>query len=223
MNINKKLLLIYLFITSIGFSQQIEFGPNVSYGFTNIANSRVTEGRAVIGDALWNISEGFSILYYFGNPHKKGTNGIHFEFVNSKRGSKSESNSGSEYSFNSKALNLNYRRAGNLGNNFGIYADLGIGYNLLDNNNIYKGNVDETVAFEKINNNNLLIKKNEITFLYAIGVDKVILKDKFVIFLEFSGDGGITKINNGSGSYRTQSLGFSTGLRYLIPIKRSYN
>lgn len=219
---NKKLLLVCFFITTIGLSQQIEFGPNVSYGFTNIANSRVTEGRAVIGNALWNINEGFSILYYFGNPNQKGTNGIHFEFVNSKRGSKSESNSGSEYNFNSKSLNLNYRRAGRLGNNFGVYADLGFGYNFLDNNNIYKGDVDEIEAFKKINNN-LLIKKNEITFLFAIGVNKLILKDNFLLFLEFNGDGGITKINEGSGSYRTQSLGFSTGLRYLIPIKKSNN
>ncbi|OMQ13560.1 hypothetical protein [[Flexibacter] sp. ATCC 35103] len=216
---NKKLLLFFLFTTSIGFSQQIEFGPNISYGFTNIANSRVTEGRAVIGDALWNINEGFSVLYYFGNPHQKGTNGIHFEFVNSKRGSKSESNSGSEYNFDSNSLNLNYRRAGSLGNNFGIYADLGFGYNILDNNNIYSGNIDELSAFKKVNTN-LTIKTNEITFLFALGVDKLILKDNFVVFFELNGDAGITKINEGSGSYRTQSMGFSTGIRYIINVKK---
>lgn len=216
---NKKILLICLLISQIGFSQQIEFGANISYGFTNIANSRITEGRAVIGDALWNVNEGFSILYYFSNPHQKGTNGIHFEFVNSHRGSKSDSDTGSKYSFNSKSLNLNYRRAGSLGNNFGIYADLGFGYNILDSKNIYKGEVDEIIAFKKVNKN-FLIKDNEITFLFAIGVDKLILKDNFVVFLEVNGDAGITKINEGSGAFRTQSLGFSTGLRYIIPIKK---
>jgi hypothetical protein len=217
---NKNLLLTTLFITTFGFSQQIEFGANIGYGFTNIANSRVTEGRAVIGDALWNVNEGFSILYYFGNPNEKGTNGIHFEFVNSERGSKSESNPESEYSFNSKAFNLNYRRAGSLGNNFGIYADLGFGYNILDNNNVYKGDADEIEAFKKVNGN-LSVKDNEATFVFAIGVDKLILKDNFIVFFELNGDGGITKINETSGSFRTQSFGFSTGLRYLINIKKS--
>ena len=216
---NKNLLLATLFITTFGFSQQIEFGANLGYGFTNIANSRVTEGRAVIGNALWNVNEGFSILYYFGNPHEKVTNGIHFEFVNSERGSKSESNPESEYSFNSKAFNLNYRRAGNLGNNFGIYADLGFGYNIIDNNNVYKGDVDEIEAFKKVNGK-LSVKDNEATFVFAIGVDKLILKDNFIVFLELNGDGGITKINEASGSFRTQSFGFSTGLRYLINIKK---
>lgn len=158
-------------------------------------------------------------MYYFSDPHLKATNGIHFEFINGKRGSKSESNPGSEYNFDSKSLNLNYRRARSLGNNFGIYADLGFGYNILDNNNIYSGNSDELSAFKKVNTN-LAIKTNEIIFLFAIGVDKLILKDNFVIFFELNGDAGITKINEGSGSYRTQSMGFSTGIRYIINLKK---
>jgi len=214
-----KLMIIGLIITQIGFSQQIEFGANVGYGFTNIANSRITEGRAVIGNALWNINEGISIIYYFNNPHKSTTNGIHFEFLNSQRGSESEKISGAEYNFNSKSFNFNYRRAGSLGNNFGIYGDIGFGYNKLSNENIYTGNVDELIAFEKINEP-LKIKNNEVTFLFGIGIDKLILKDKFVIFLEFNGDAGISKINQNSGSYRTQSLGFSTGFRYLVKLRK---
>jgi hypothetical protein len=214
-----KLMIICLIITQIGLSQQIEFGANVGYGFTNIANSRITEGRAVIGNALWNINEGISIVYYFNNPHTNTINGIHFEFLNSQRGSKSDKFSDAEYNFNSKSFNLNYRRAGSISNNFGIYADLGFGYNKLDNENIYKGTVNELIAFEKLNEP-LLIKNNEVTFLYAIGIDKLILKDNFVIFLEFNGDAGISKINLNSGSYRTQSMGFSTGFRYLIKLKK---
>ncbi|WP_166926049.1 hypothetical protein [Flavobacterium poyangense] len=216
---NKKLLLLFFFSVQIGFSQQIEFGANVSYGFSNIANSRTTEGRAVIGNALWNIKEGFSVLYYFGDPHKKVTNGIHFEYVNSTRGSKSDSFSRAKYTINSKSFNLNYRRAGSLGNNFGIYADLGFGYNILDNTNSYKGEVDETVAFPRIKEN-LIIKNNEFTFIFAIGADKLILKDNFAVFIEINGEGGITTINSNSGSYRTQSLGFSTGIRYILKTKK---
>jgi len=216
---NKKLLLLFFFIIQSVFSQQFEFGANLSYGFTNIANSRITEGRAVIGDALWNVNEGVSILYYFSDPKKASSNGIHFEFTNSKRGTKSETSNG-EYSFNTKSLNLNYRRSGNLGNNFGIYADLGFGYNFIDNVDIYKGDVDELVAFEKVNQN-LTIKNNEITFVFALGADKVILKDKFVVFFELNGDAGITKINENSGSYRTQSFGISTGIRYIVKTNKT--
>jgi hypothetical protein len=217
-NLKNKFLLICILFTQISLSQQIEFGPNIGYGFTNIANSRITEGRAVIGNALWNVNEGFSIIYYFNNPKEKSTNGIHFEYLISKRGAKSEKYSGNEYNFNTKCINLNYRRAGSLGDNLGIYADLGFGYNILDNENIYKGNVNELVAFDKIKEP-LLIKTNEITFLYAIGVDKLIFKNRFVVFLEFNGDAGISKINQNSGAFRTQSIGFSAGLRYLVTLK----
>ena len=61
----KILLILFLLITEIGISQQLEFGPNIEYVSTNIANSRITEGRAVIGESLWNINNGFSIIYYF--------------------------------------------------------------------------------------------------------------------------------------------------------------
>ncbi|KAF2517698.1 outer membrane beta-barrel protein [Flavobacterium foetidum] len=217
---NKKLLLLFFFIIQSAFSQQFEFGVNLSYGFTNIANSRISEGRAVIGDALWNINEGISVLYYFSDPKASAANGIHFEFTNSKRGSKSETTNG-EYSFKAKSLNLNYRRSGTLGNNFRIYADMGFGYNFIDNVNIYKGNIDELTAFEKVNQN-LTIKNNEITFVFALGADKVILKDKFVVFFEVNGDAGITKINENSGSYRTQSFGLSTGIRYIVKTTKTY-
>ena len=215
----KQVVLICLIVSQICFSQQIEFGGNLGYGFTNIANSSITEGRAVIGNSLWNINEGFSVIYYFKNPRENITNGIHFEFLNSQRGSKSEKNPDSAYDFNSKSFNLNYRRAGSLGDNFGIYIDLGFGYNLLEDKNIYKGEISELTAFEKISEP-LLIKNNEVTFLYALGVDKVIFKNKFVIFLEFNGDAGISKINLNLGPFRTQSFGFSTGIRYLVNLKK---
>ena len=51
----KQVVLICLIVSQICFSQQIEFGGNLGYGFTNIANSSITEGRAVIGNSLWNI------------------------------------------------------------------------------------------------------------------------------------------------------------------------
>lgn len=219
MNINKKIVLFCVLLAQFTFSQQIEFGPNIGYGFTNIADSRVAEGRAVIGSALWNINKGFSVIYFFNNPQERITNGIHFEYSISQRGSKSENYPKNEYNFNSKSYNLNYRRATRVSNNIGLYGDIGFGYTILDNNSIYKGNEDELVAFDKLKEP-LFIKKNEVTFIFALGLDKMILKNKYVVFFEGYGDAGINKINRNSGAYRTQSLGFSAGIRYLLDIKK---
>jgi hypothetical protein len=217
----KKLILLFIItFISFGYSQQLEFGFNVGYGFTNIANSKITEGRAVIGDALWNVNKGFSFIYYFNAKDESGiSNGIHFEFLDSRRGSKSETIKGNEYNFNAKSLNLNYRFAGSLKNTYKAYMDLGLGYNIINNKNVFIGNTSELVAFEKISEP-LLINDNEITFLFAFGVDKQIFKNKFLIFIEFNGDAGISKINRNLGSFRTQSLGFSTGIKYKLDLNK---
>jgi hypothetical protein len=217
--LKSKLLLICILMTQIGWSQQVEFGPNFNYAATDIANSKVTKGRAVIGSSLWTIREGFSVIFYFKNPKVRATNGIHFEYAFGKRGTKSDNYPGNEYSFDTKSFNLCYRRAGSLGDNFGIYADLGFGYNVLDNEKIYKGTVDELVAFDRLREP-LLIKNNEISFLYGLGVDKQFFKDRLVVCLGFNGDAGITEINQNAGSFRTQSLGFTAGLRYLVKLKK---
>ena len=206
------LLLIY---AQNAVSQQFEIGPDFGCNFVNVANSEITQGRAVIGKSLFSASEGLSVLYFFGDPRKYITNGIRLSFSNSNRGVQSENYSDSKFDFNSKSINLLYRRAGALGNKFGVYMEAGFGYNVFDNNTIYKGTVDELVAFNKLTER-LTIRSNEIAFLYGLGFDRTLFKDKFVCFFQFSGDAGISKINVNSGAFRTQSLGAMIGLRYIL-------
>jgi hypothetical protein len=206
------LLIIY---SQNAISQQFEIGPDFGCNFVNVANSEITQGRAVIGKSLFSTSEGISILYYFRDPRKNITNGIRLGFLNSNRGVQSDNYSESKFEFNSKSINLLYRRAGVIGNKFGIYMEAGFGYNVFDNNTIYKGNVDELVAFNKLTER-LIIRSNEIAFLYGLGFDRTICKDKFICFFQFNGDAGISKINVNSGAFRTQSLGGLIGFRYVI-------
>lgn len=213
----RKLLiaLLVLIYSQNAVSQQFEIGPDFGCNFINIANSEITQGRAVIGKSLFTTSEGISVLYFFGDPRKYVTNGIRLGFLNSNRGVQSENYSDSKFEFNSKSINLLYRRAGAAGNKFGIYMEAGFGYNIFDNNTIYKGTVDELVAFNKLTER-LIIRSNEFVFLYGLGFDRTIFKDKFVCFFQFSGDAGISKINVNSGAFRTQSLGGLIGIRYII-------
>ena len=67
---------------------------------------------------------------------------------------------------------------------------------------------------------NLEIKSNEITFLYAIGLEKEITENRLKIFIELNGDAGISKLNENDGTFRTQSLGFITGLRYIFDVRK---
>lgn len=210
-----KLFIILFVYSQGGFSQQIEIGPDFGYNFVNVANSEITQGRAVIGKSLISASEGISILYYFRDPRKNITNGIRLSFLNSTKGVKSDNFSESKFEFNSKSINLLYRRAGGLGSKFGLYFEAGFGYNVFDNDRIYQGNADELDAFDKLTEK-LIIRSNEIAFLYGLGFDKIIYKDKFICFFQLNGDAGISKINVNSGSFRTQSFGAVLGIRYII-------
>ena len=209
------LLVLFLICSQNAVSQQFEIGPDFGCNFVNVANSEITQGRAVIGKSLFSASEGVSIIYYFRNPREYVTNGIRLSFLNSNRGVKSDNFSESKFEFNSKSINLLYRRAGALGNKFGVFMEAGFGYNIFDNNTIYKGNVDELVAFNRLTEK-LVIRSNEFDFLYGLGFDKIIYKDKFVCYFELNGDAGISKINVNSGAFRTQSLGLLLGFRYII-------
>lgn len=210
--------ILFTFSSVLLFSQQFEIGPSLKYDFTNIANSKITNGRAVIGDALWKTNFGFSVIYYFKNPNETTSSAINLEYYNGKRGSKSEINSNNKFEINSQSINLSYRIAGNLKDNFRWYVDLGFGYNILNQTDYYKGNTNELLAFPKLEEP-LVIKNNEVTFIYGLGVEKVITKN-FVAFIGFNGDAGISKLNQNSGSFRTQSLGFGIGGRYIISLKK---
>lgn len=209
------LCLLGLVFSQNAISQQFEIGPDFGCNFVNIANSEITQGRAVIGKSLFSASEGISVLYFFGDTKKRIKNGVRLSFLNSNRGVQSENFSDSKFNFNSKSINLLYRRASEVGNNFRIYMEAGFGYNIFDNNTIYQGSVNELLAFDKLTEP-LKIRSNEIDFLYGLGFDKTFYKDKIVCYFQFSGDAGITKINVNSGAFRTQSLGGMIGIRYIL-------
>jgi hypothetical protein len=213
-------ILILVFITGFGYSQTLEFGPNFSYGYTNIVNSTINQGRAVIGNNLWSFNNGFSVLYNFNNRKYENSSAIHFEYSTNERGSLSEVYSNSRYYVKANSYNLNYRYSGAFNNGYlGVYADLGIGYNTFLSDYFYYGKVDELDAFERVKNK-FEIKESEVCFLYSLGVDKLIFNNKVVVFFELNGDAAISKIDF-NGSHRTQSLGFSTGFRYRYDFKKN--
>lgn len=201
------------------FGQHFEFGPDLGASGTNIVNSNITQGRAVIGRALWTPTAGVSALYYFKSKNSDVSYGIHFKYSNSQRGSISEVNSDNKYKFNVNSYNVTWRILANGDDEIGIYGDIGFGYNSFNTKNAYHGYADEFNAFPKLDNK-FTMASGEMTFLYSIGINKLLLNNTLVFFAEFSGDAGITTLNSGNGSYRTQSLGFSTGLRYVLINKK---
>lgn len=216
-----KTLLCILFILKFNtiYSQQFEIGPNIGYGFVNIVDSKSDEDRAVIGDALWNINFGLNAIYYFKNPKERTTGRIGLLYRSNKRGSISESNNENQFEFDSNTIGLFGGVARNIGDGFIFNLDIGFGYNSLDNSDYYKGNLTQTEAFEDLNEN-LEIKSNEITFLFSIGLEKELTENRLKIFIELNGDGGISKLNENDGTFRTQSLGFGTGLRYIFDLRK---
>ncbi|MEC4048379.1 hypothetical protein OX284_002975 [Flavobacterium sp. SUN046] len=216
----RKLFIIGLLLQfHFSFCQHFEFGPDLGASGTNIVNSNITQGRAVIGKALWSPTAGVSLLYYFKSKNNDVSYGIHFKYANSQRGSISEVNSVNQIKFNSDSYNLTWRILANGDEEVGIYADLGLGYNTFNTKNVYHGTIDQLDAFPKLDTT-LKMGTNEVTFLYALGINKLFLNNTLVFYAEFSGDAGISTINKESGSYRTQSLGFATGLRYVLINKK---
>ncbi len=216
----KRVLWVFvLLIINKCWAQQIEVGPNIGYGFSNIANSAIVKGRAVIGNALWNSNSGFSLMYFFKDPDKKFASAIHVQYIQQRKGSKSEVLSGSEYNFQTSTFNVCIRPAGNIGNHWRLYADFGIGFNTIENAPYYSGTPDIWAAFPTLETP-LSIKKSEVTFVYGFGIEKPFFKNSFVCFASLTGDAGITTINESPGRFRTQSLGFGTGVRYILHLTK---
>ena len=201
------------------YSQHFEFGPDLGASGSNIVNSNITQGRAVIGKALWSPTIGVSALYYFKPQNRDVSYGIHLKYSKSQRGSISEVNNDNTYSFNSDSYNASFRILVNGDDVIGIYGDIGFGYNSFNTKNTYHGYLDQLYAFPKLDNR-FTMASGEMTFLYSLGVNKLLLNNTLVFFAEFSGDAGITQLNTGNGSYRTQSFGFTTGLRYILINKK---
>ena len=71
-------------------AQQFEFGAHVGYSFSNIANSKSDQDRAVIGNALWNSNHGFNVLYYFRDLSMRESLRLNAFYRVSKKGSVSD-------------------------------------------------------------------------------------------------------------------------------------
>ena len=215
-----KLLLLLILGSTISFSQQIEFGVFGGYDFNNIVNTKIKDGRAVIGDAYWDMSLGGIITYYFKSPDdNRGKARLSLLYKNVTKGSKSEVYNNSKYEYDSNLFGLLFGIGAPIGNNFTLYADIGLGYTILDSENIYKGNEDELGAFPKVEDY-LVSKGNEINFLFDMGLEKIVVKDKLKLFLEMNTNPAIIKFNESHGKYQNQGIGFSLGLKYFINLKK---
>lgn len=218
----KKTVFIISLILALStmYAQQLEVGPSIGYGFVNIADSNSKEDKAVIGDALWDFNYGLNAVYYFKNPKERLTGRVGLLYRKSNRGSVSETDSDNKFEFAAHTFGVFGGIAGNLGDGYIMYLDIGFGRNSLDDSDYYKGNLAQTVAFESLKDD-LVINSSETVFIYAIGLEKEIVANKLKVFLEVNGDAAISNLNKSFfGSYKTQAVAFGTGLRYIIDVKK---
>ncbi|WP_379965891.1 hypothetical protein [Epilithonimonas sp. UC225_85] len=213
----KKLILLLIVLPTISFSQKLDLGVDFGYGFSNIVNSKVTEGRAVIGSAMWKPNYGLSAVYYFKNPNIAISSAVKIEYKRTEKGSVSEDFSTNKYQFDVNSINLQYRIAGGIGNGLRFYGDLGLGFNTFDNNSTYYfGDKEPKLAFNNLNEN-LDLKKSETNFIFGVGLEKSIYKNEIFASIGAIGEAGINKI--APSSYRTQGLGFTCGIKYEFDLK----
>lgn len=218
MNTKNLSFLLFLLIAQFGFSQHLEFGPLIGKRISNMEDSRITDGKAVIGKSLWSTDKGFSVLYYFGDRYQDKSSAIQFAYVSSERGTRSEVFPGHNISFSAKSLVVTYRLAHNMEDNFSGYFDAGFSYNMIDTENIYHGSKDQLRAFPKLKAP-LKLKEDEGSFLFDIGADKRFLYNKIVVFAQIGLEASIFKVNQDSGVFRNSSFTFTTGLRYVVDFK----
>lgn len=214
--------IVTLLLLSIGqfvFSQHFEFGPLIGKRSSNMEDSRITDGKAVIGKSLWSTDKGFSAVYYFADRYKNGSSALQIGYMSSERGTRSEVFVGTNISFTAKCLIVNYRYSNNLEGNFSSYFDAGFSYNMLETQDIYHGTKNELKAFPKLKAP-LRLKEDEGAFVAALGADKRFLNNKIVVFAQVGVEASIFKVNQDSGVFRNTSLTMTTGLRYVIEVKK---
>ncbi len=209
------LLLALCLAAASARSQQLEIGPNLGLGFSNIVDSKSEVDQDVIGKAFWRPTFGFSTLYYLKGPNDDAHARVGFLFRSSKRGSVSEVNKKDHFEAAANTIGVFGGIGQDVGKGYIVYGDGGFSYSTIKNSSFYRGKRAQTLSFPKLNQD-MAIKPNEISFIFAIGVEKNIVPNKLKLLLEVNGDAGISKINRGSGSYRTQSLGFSLGIRSIL-------
>ncbi len=213
----KKIILLLIIFPVAAFSQKLDLGIDFGYGFSNIVNSKITNGRAVIGSAMWKPNYGISAVYYFKNPNIAISSAIKVEYKRTQKGSISEDFPSNKYQFTADAINLLYRIGGGIGHGLRFYGDLGLGFNTFDNRSAYYfGDKEPTMAFNNLKEN-LDLKKSETNFIFGVGLEKSIYKNKIFASAGAIGEAGISKIS--PSSYRTQGIGFTCGIKYEFDLK----
>lgn len=217
----KKILLASISLVTLitAKAQQIEFGPTIGYRFNNIVDRKSETKRAVIGDALWKTEYGFQAVYNFRKPGNQMNYRLTAFYQNQKRGSVSEKESSDSYEIDTNGLGLMFGVAREFSPNWILTLNIGLGTNSMNTKNYYKGEHTQTSAFDKLHTD-LEPKSNEVNFLYQIGIERVVIEDKLLVFVDFHGDAGISKMNKSYGSYGNQGLGFGAGIRYLIDLSK---
>lgn len=110
--------------------------------------------------------------------------------------------------------------ARDIGKGYILYFDGGFGYGFMDNSPFYRGRKTQLEAFEDLDEE-LSIKDHQVVFLYGMGAEKNLAKDQFKVFIGIMGDAGISKVNEGSGSFRTQAAWLAGGIRYILPLRKN--
>jgi hypothetical protein len=218
MEIIKKIIVFTLVILSnCIFSQTLEIGTKIGTTASSIDDSDFFNDKPSIGKKLWSVNYGIHSIYYFKNPKETKTGAIVFEFNNRKLGVKSKSNN-STYEIDSKSVEIVYRMCAEPDKIGRFFLDVGLGINFLKEDNIYKGSVEPTIAFEKLSQP-LLIKDKDYKLVLGLGYDFVINK-KLVTYFQLDACGGFTNINKNSGSYINTYFSLNTGLRYTLEFKK---
>lgn len=213
--IMKNSLLILLSVISLNLNgQNLDIGIFAGYGFDNIANYNSNDSRTVIGNGLWDLQYGLNFTIAPKNMKYEKTMRYSFQVKVNPKGTVSEINEKDKFNFNTTQLGLAIGYGGNIGNELILYFDGGLAYNLVQNEEIFEGELSQTSAFPDLSDE-LLIKSNEIAFIYAIGIEKYI-NERFKWNLEFAGDAGITEINENIGALRTQGIYLNFGIKYTI-------
>lgn len=212
--------ILLIMATQIVLSQGLEFGPMIGKRSANLEDSRVTEGKAVIGKAFWSTDKGVSVVYYFRDRYVNSSSAIQLAYMSTTRGSRSEVFPQHNISFDASSIQITYRYSNNLGSDFSTFFDVGVSFNKLETENIYHGSRDELRAFPKLKAP-LAIKENDAGFLAGMGVDKRFLKKQVVVFAQVGLEASIFKINRDSGSFRNTSLTAGVGLRYALDLMNS--
>src|SRR5690606_33502474 len=179
----KKITLLILLLTNFCFAQQLEVGVFGGYSFHNITNTKITEGKAVIGDPVWDVNKGVILSYYFKNDAGVKVSAL---YSNIDKGSESERNSDADFRYNTNMIGLLVGYGGNIGNQFRMYADIGFGYTSLDTDHGYNSLTPQTEAFNNLEAD-LEMRSSEYNFLFDMGVEYIFAQN-FKLYLEMYTD-----------------------------------